>query len=74
MDKFYRIAAFFLSHRLINRRLPEQAGISQIAPVSAAQIQAGRSFTIYNGVTIWVLIKSQAADTSHSNICNKSFV
>jgi hypothetical protein len=34
----------------INGCLPEEAGISQIAPVSAGQMQAGRSFTIYNGV------------------------
>jgi len=34
----------------INGRIPEEAGISRIAPISAAQIQVGRSFTIYNGV------------------------
>jgi len=33
----------------INSRLPEEAGISQIAPVSAGQIQASKSFMIYNG-------------------------
>jgi len=34
----------------INGRLPEEAGFSQIAPISAQQIQDGRNFTIYNGV------------------------
>ena len=34
----------------INGQPPEAAGISQIAPLSAQQIQDGRTYTIYNGV------------------------
>jgi len=33
----------------INGRKPEEAGISQIAPMSAQQMQANKNYTIYNG-------------------------
>jgi len=47
----------------INGRKPEEAGISRIVPISAAQIAANRNYTIYNGA-----IRSNSNDRNLGNL------